>query len=328
METDKVFKHIQKAMEAPPLILIGSGSSVPYGLPTMGVLGEHLIKKLSPLYAGNKDWDMFEKNIQIGMGLEEALTDVVLSTDIIDDIRRETWALLSGKDINLFYKVLFGEIELPLAELIRHFFRTHPQCVNIITTNYDRVVEYACDSVQLPLCTGFDGQYEKHYFGKFGSKKIVNLVKVHGSLDFFKDPHDVSYSLPLQERIPVGLIPEIITPGISKYQAVLKGTPRQLLNECDNLVNSASAYLCIGYGFNDEQIQEGIISNIRSGKPIVVVTKEVSDKAGHLLVNNAEDYITIQKGCEEGTTEFCINQKITIIEGTYWTVDGFLKIIM
>lgn len=327
METDHIFKYIQKAIEAPPLILIGSGSSAPYGLPTMGELGKHLIAKLSPVYTGNKAWATVQSNIQNGMGLEDALTDVVLSTDIIDDIRKETWELVSRKDLSLFYKVLFGEIELPLAELIRHFFRTHPQCVNIITTNYDRVVEYACDSVQLPLCTGFDGQYEKHYFGAFGSRKIVNLVKVHGSLDFFKDPHDVSYSLPLQESIPAGLIPEIITPGISKYQAVLKGTPRQLLNECDNLVNAAPAYLCIGYGFNDEQIQEGIISNIRNGKPIVVVTKEVSDKAGHLLVNNAENYITIQEGSEEGTTDFCINQEITNVEGTYWTVDGFLKII-
>lgn len=327
MELNDIFKCIQKAVEGIPLILIGSGSSAPYGLPTMGELGNHLLTELTPRYSTNANWQIFQENIHDGMGLEDALTDVVLSTDIIDDIRKETWELVSRKDIELFYKVLFGEVDLPLAAMIKHFYRTHPQCVNIITTNYDRVIEYACDSAQLPVHTGFDGQYEKHYFGKFGNKKIVNLVKVHGSLDFFKDPHDVSYSLPLRNSIPVGLSPEIITPGISKYQAVLKGTPRQLLNECDNLVNAAPSYLCIGYGFNDEQIQEGIISNIRTGKPIVVVTMDVSDKAAHLLVNNATTYITVQKGKEDGTTDFCINQEITNVEGTYWTVDGFLKII-
>lgn len=327
MELNEIFKHIQKAVAGTPLILIGSGSSATYGLPTMGTLGKHLLAKLTPLHSRDTNWQSFQRNIRAGMGLEEALTDVVLSSDIIDDIRKETWKLVSQKDLEVFYKVLFGEIQLPLAEMIKHFYRTHPQCVNIITTNYDRVIEYACDSAQLPVCTGFDGQYKKHYFGKFGFKKIVNLVKVHGSLDFFKDPHEVSYSLPLQNTIPIGLTPEIITPGISKYQGVLKGTPRQLLNECDNLVNAAPSYLCIGYGFNDEQIQERIISNIRTGKPIVVVTMDVSDRAAHLLVNNATNYITVQKGEEDGTTDFCVNRIVSTVEGTYWTVDGFLKII-
>lgn len=327
MEVNDIFKSVQKAVEEIPLMLIGSGSSAPYGLPTMGQLGNHLLSNLTSKYYKDSSWMQFESNLSAGMGLEEALTGVVLSEEIIDDIRKKTWELVSSKDINLFYKVLFGEIQLPLAKLIKHFYQTYPQCVNIITTNYDRVIEYACDSVQIPLYTGFEGQYEKHYVGTFLSRKIVNLIKVHGSLDYFKDSHEVSYSLPLQNEIPVGLSPEIITPGISKYQAVLKGTPRHLLNECDKLVNGAHSYLCIGYGFNDEQIQEGIMSNIRMGKPIVVVTMDVSDKAAHLLVNNAKHYITIQKGELDGTTEFCIDKEILTVDGTYWTVEGFLDII-
>lgn len=327
METNELFKFVQKAVEGIPLMLIGSGASVPYGLPTMGDLGGHLLSKLGPKNSADPNWQMFENNIHDGMGLEEALSGVMFTRNIIDDVRRETWELVSKKDIELFYKILFNEIQLPLGKLIKHFYQTHPQNVNIITTNYDRVIEYACDSLQLPVSTGFNGHYVKHYNGEFPSKKVVNLIKVHGSLDFFKDPHDVSFSLPMQANIPKGLMPEIITPGISKYQAVLKGTPRLLLNECDRLVNDASSYLCIGYGFNDEQIQEEIISNIRNGKPIVVVTKEVSDKAAHLLANNATHFISIQKGHADGTTDFCIDRNITTIDGTYWTIDGFLEII-
>lgn len=327
MDANEIFKCVQKAVEGVPLMLIGSGASAPYGLPTMGELGRHLLLTLGPHNSSNPDWQRFEKNIHDNMGLEEALTDVVLASDIIEDIRKATWELVSKKDIEVFYKVLFNEIQLPLAKLIKHFYQTHPQNVNIVTTNYDRLIEYACDSLRLPISTGFYGHYIKHYFGKFASQKIVNLVKVHGSLDFFKDPHDVSFSLPMQTSIPNGLKPEIITPGISKYQAVLKGTPRLLLNECDSLVNGASSYLCIGYGFNDEQIQEEIISNIRDGKPIVVVTMEVSDKAAHLLANNAAHFISVQKGKTDGTTEFCIDRNITVVDGTYWTIEGFLEII-
>lgn len=327
MEATEIFKLVQKAVESVPLMLIGSGASAPYSLPTMGELGDHLLETLGAKNSADSHWQEFEKNIHAGMGLEEALTDVMLAPDIIEDIRKETWELVSGKDIELFYKVLFNEIQLPLARLIKHFYQTHPQNVNIITTNYDRVIEYACDSLQLPISTGFNGYHIKHYSGKFASKRIVNLVKVHGSLDFFKDPHDVSFSLPMQTSIPKGLKAEIITPGISKYQAVLKGTPRLLLNECDSLVNDASSYLCIGYGFNDEQIQEEIISNIRNGKPIVVVTKKISEKAAHLLANNAVHFISIQEGEVAGTTEFCVDRNITIVDGTYWSIEGFLEII-
>lgn len=179
MEVDEIFKQVQKAVEGVPLMLIGSGSSAPYGLPTMKQLGDHLIDKLGADYSEDLSWQQFEKNIKNEMGLEEALTGVVLSSEIIDDIRKETWGIVSEKDNELFYKVLFGEVRLPLADLIKHFQHTHPQRVNIITTNYDRVVEYACDSAQLPVNTGFEGYYKKHYSGKFGEKRIVNLIKVY-----------------------------------------------------------------------------------------------------------------------------------------------------
>lgn len=106
MELNEIFKRIQKAVEEIPLILIGSGSSAAYGLPTMGTLGDHLLTKLTPLHSGDTNWQAFQKNIRAGIGLEEALTDVMLSSDIIDDIRKETWELVSQKDFELFYTVL------------------------------------------------------------------------------------------------------------------------------------------------------------------------------------------------------------------------------
>lgn len=327
MEPEEIFRLVQRSVADVPLLLIGSGSSAPFGLPSMDELGHHLIDTLSPTYRTNSSWDQFEENITNGQDLESALTNIVLSPEIIDDIRKETWNLVSSKDLQLYYKIVFQETKIPLARLLKKFYQTHPQCVNVITTNYDRVIEYACDTAQIPISTGFKGHYLKHYTGEFNFRNKVNLVKVHGSLDFFKDAHDATFSLPIQQKIPTGLKPEIITPGISKYQAVLKGTARQLLNESDALIRQALSFLCIGYGFNDEQIQENIITSIRSGKPIVVVTKTISDKAAHLLANNSLNYISIQCGVDHGTTEFCINREVTVVKGTYWTIDGLLQII-
>ena len=115
--------------------------------------------------------------------------------------------------------------------------------------------------------------------------------------------------------LPHGLVPEFITPGSSKYAAILHGTHRELLLAADERIKQAKSFLSIGYGFNDSQIQEGILTRIRSGVPLVSITKEVSDSAAHLLANNARNYITIQQGSEpidirSGGLDFVITESI------------------
>ena len=101
-------------------------------------------------------------------------------------------------------------------------------------------------------------------------------MKVHDSLDVFRDSLNAVISVPLQTELPVGLTPEIITPGRSKYEAILQGMPRQVLSVADSKISQARGFLCIGYGFNDTQVQENILTQIRRGVPIVALTKKHS----------------------------------------------------
>lgn len=327
MEQDYVFKAIQAAVRDTPLFIIGSGASAPHGLPGMSDLGKHLIAKLDKKYAGTVCWDDFRDNLENGEDLETALLGVTLTEEMIKDVKCETWNLISFRDFKLFDRILFGNETLPLSHLIEHFYQAHPQQIDIITTNYDRVIEYACDSANIPISTGFEGCYQKKFTGKFPSKNSVNILKVHGSLDVFRDVHDVAVSVPMLRKLSPRLIPEIITPGRSKFEAILQGTPRQILAAADERIGQAKGFLCIGYGFNDTQVQENIISRIRNGVPIVVLTREISDSASHLLVNNAKHYITITRGEEPNTTDICIDKENVTLFGTFWTIAGFMDII-
>lgn len=326
MERNDIFIKIQKAVENVPLMLLGCGSSAPYGLPGMDKLAERLQNTVGTEFETDESWLQIDENLKNGMDLESAMTDIRLNEDVLHAIRRETWELMSECDLMLLQKIVFREIEFPLSDLIKKFNRaTAP--LNIITTNYDRIVEYACDYAGIGVNTGFGGSYIKRYSDEFRGQGRVNLAKVHGSLDTFRDTHGGSVAIPLLKEIPNGLEPEIITPGISKFEAVLEGTPRKLLTKADSYINNAQGYLCIGYGFNDKQIQENIVNEIQKGKPLVLITKDISEKAAHLLCNNAKHYISVQEGSEPGTTEFCVDKEITIVEGTYWTVKGFMTII-
>lgn len=50
MDKNDVFKAVQDLMRTPPLFLIGTGGSIPYGLPGMTKLATHLKTALTPKY--------------------------------------------------------------------------------------------------------------------------------------------------------------------------------------------------------------------------------------------------------------------------------------
>lgn len=327
MELETFFTAVQSIIADTPLFLIGSGCSAALGLPGMAELGDHLISSLDSKYRGVPCWDQFHHNLVSGDDLETALTGITLTDDISNDIQCETWCLLSPRDLAVFDRVLFDHQVLPLGAMLKKFYQAHPKRINVITTNYDRIIEYSCDSAKLPVTTGFDGCYLKQYSNSFKNKDSVNLIKIHGSLDTFRDPYGVTVTVPMLHELCPGLIPEIIMPGLHKYEAVLRGTHRPLLIEAEHMINDARSFLCIGYGFNDTQIQEGILTKARAGTPLIVLTKKVSESAARLLANNAVNYVSIQEGEVSGTTEVCINRDMHVFDGTFWSIDGFMSII-
>lgn len=327
MDRDDIFRAIQSSIRDMPLLVIGSGYSATHDLPGMKDLGKHLLTQLDHKYRGTACWDIFCENIEKGEDLETALSGVTLTPEILADVKCETWNLISASDLKLFERIIFENESLPLSRLLKKLCQAHPRTLNIITTNYDRIIEYACDAIGMPVVTGFEGEYLKRYSGKFCSQNAVNLLKVHGSLDVFQDAHNTTISLPMLRELRPGLIPEIITPGRSKYEAILEGTPRYLLVGADERIQRAESFLCIGYGFNDTQVQARILTQVRAGIPIVVLTRTVHEHTARLLANNAKHYISIQKGPTPNTTEICIDKAIEYFDGTFWTVDGLMEII-
>lgn len=328
MEKEEIFRIIQEYTSNPPLILAGTGLTIPVGIPGMRTLADYLREQLDDKYKANSVWISVSDKIASGMDLENALSEDKLSIDLLNDVKKYTWKLVNTADIKYFReKHLFGN-KAPFAKVLRKFLDTTGRHLDIITTNYDRYIEYCCDQNGIEVDTGYKGIYSKSLAMSFYQKKDnVTLLKVHGSLDSFKDNlTDESISIPLQEVIPNGFAPEIITPGVGKYQAILTNASRQLLHHADTVINKASNFLCIGYGFNDSQIQELIIKRIKSGCPIVVVTKELTDQALSLIINNSERHAIVLDD-EEGKTRFIINKTDVTIDGTYWTIEGFNEII-
>jgi len=329
LDKDKLYARIQKQLSDVPLILIGTGGTIPDGISGMELLAEELIVKLGEKYSGDKAWREFASRLLSGSDLESALTDMQLSAEIKADIIMTTWNLVTRDDIELMRKWITTDTKPELGKVIKRFYQADPECVNIITTNYDRVIEYACDQFILPINTLFHGEFYRRFMDRgISRRKIVNLLKVHGSLDWFYTDSGQVVSIPLQENVPKGFSPAIVTPGTEKFQRVLDFPFRDVLHVADDLIANASGYLCIGYGFNDSQIQTNIISGIRSGKTITVWTKELSDAAMELITKSGDNYIIVEADKDDDSrSKVIFPEGEQMLDEKIWSMEGLLKII-
>lgn len=326
---DVVFKTVQAYITDTPVVLAGTGISIPAGIPGMNKLSKYLQTNLKDKYANNPNWRKISDRLDEGIDLESALTGIDVKGDILTDIVKLTWELVTEYDLKFFNeKVLLRERQ-PLCELLTKLMSTCYNNVNIITTNYDRYIEYCCDICGVKIDNRFDGLYLKTLNNdELKKKDVVNLLKVHGSLDTF---HSIetkeNICIPLQYKIPNGFIPEIVTPGSNKYQTILTtDTYVNIFTKSNEIINNAKCYLCIGYGFNDSQIQQNILRNIAMGKPIVVVTKKLSDAALSLINNKAQRYIVLIEA-PQNKTRVIIDKQEYEIDGEYWKLENFLEII-
>ncbi|MEE0992496.1 MAG: hypothetical protein UH542_05920, partial [Bacteroidales bacterium] len=82
LDKSTIFKMVQDYLNDTPLLLLGTGASIPVGIPGMPLLAEHLRNELSDRYKTNTNWERFVENLDKGLGLEQALTDVTMDENI------------------------------------------------------------------------------------------------------------------------------------------------------------------------------------------------------------------------------------------------------
>lgn len=340
MEIDALLKLIQDWTNRVPLIILGSGASVPFRLPSMWTLGEHLKNNISFSEPDDIDqFEMFKSILDKVNDLEATLLQIQLRPTVLEKVIFETWTLVNKHDIEAFENLLEGKLEFPLAELTTHLLKSAQRKVSIVTTNYDRLAEYAASISNAFICTGFSQNFVGHFSKSIhqqdltklsGFKGQVNIWKVHGSLDWFKSHEEMDRQLPYRSTIPVNHKPLIVTPGLSKYYETQLEPFRTIFTEADNEIEKATSFLCIGYGFNDIHVQPKLIAQIKSGKPIIVITKELTPKTKQSIIDaGCKQFILIEEANGKDTRVYSSSfaGELIIPDVNYWTLSEYLKLI-
>jgi hypothetical protein len=300
-------------LEKAPVIVLGSGASAAHGIPGMWPLGQHLRQLAIPGGWSSyelQEWQIFTGEICKGADLESALGKARLSEGQTNIIVSETRKFLLPYDISAFNAVLENRHAFPLTSLYDHLFRSTHRTLNVVTTNYDRIAEYAADASGYSHFTGFEYGHLQHRAKDSGLRicsagqqtRTVCVWKVHGSFDWFKDDQNQIIAARALFHTPAGLTPLMVTPGIGKYR-LTHGEPfRTIFANADRALEAAESYFCIGYGFNDEHVQSKLIERCENTSvPLLLITKNVSPTTKKFLNRGlCKQFLTLEDS-EGGT---------------------------
>ena len=331
----------QECISKAPVIILGSGASAAYGIPGMPALKAHLLATAAPIDATPNEiteWEAFKKHLET-VDIETALTDVRLPEAMTRHVVVSTWDFLAPYDALVFQRLLENRKLFPLTRLYHHIFSSIHREINVVTPNYDLLAEYAADAGEMCHYTGF-GYGHLRLRAKAHTPKIhlggspartVNIWKVHGSFDWFRDKAGVVMALPSTNKRPTNADPVIVTPGIEKYRLTYDEPFVSIKQGADLALQSASAYFCIGYGFNDTHMQTKLIDRCRTeAVPLVLITKQISPTAvAFLKSGQCQRYMAIEEsgsGSRMYTAEY--PNGVDIPNHGYWSLDQFLTMVI
>lgn len=333
---EEIAKWAQQFLAERPVVVLGTGATIPHGLPSMRTLANQLLAAITDHPEG---WDAFAERLDVTKDLEQALHDVPLPQDTVEILVRATWKIVSAKDIELYNQLLKGGVTFPVSDLFAYLLRTADTHLRVVTTNYDRVAEYAANAVGAYASTGVTAGWLQRFVATSvdrerapspGFEGLVTILKVHGSLDWFRDPTDDVIAVPLAQAVPDDTRPLIVTPGVSKYREVHKDPFRTVMSAADAVLRGATCYVCVGYGFNDEHVQPVLVNRVmKDGIPLVVVTKELTAQTRNAFLKEPPKRFLFVEEVPGGTRVYTPKDPGgLVLDGlSAWQLQGFMKMI-
>ena len=344
-EKDKILKICQDITRNIPVIILGSGVSMELGMTGMQDLQKIIFDDIDSFDLEQKLKDSLKYNI-LNYGLEAGLsktTEIINNEKFLNKIVNIVWDIIYNKDTEFFKKILMNDEKIPLEKVL-NYYRGKTSKLNIITTNYDRLTEYAVDRcANFVLYRGFpnsfysnfnqDKRLDIRYSSNRASLTKVHLLKVHGSIDWFeKYGNQVSFN-PVYNTSHKKMI---ITPGLNKHHMAYTEPFRSLMADSDKILKESRTFLCIGFGFNDSHVQEHIERKIKEkDTSIIVIAKKLTDNVFRLFKqsNTKADFCLLEEGDNTESTKIYLQYKGTSSEYKIdnlkiWNLSGFAKTVL
>lgn len=277
----------------------------------MACLAAHLSENAHALTGKDATrWNRIQSVLDSDQSLEAALLKVPPTDTLEEWIAKETCELLIPAERKVIAKVIRGEHLLRLSSLLTKLL-TRGELLPILTSNYDRLVEVACEMAGFHVDTTAIGHYAggfNHDQSCMGSCKGIKtrgkttyldhfpraiVLKPHGSFDWYQ-----CGGYPRRSSMDLDAERLMITPGLNKYRAGYASPfdkHRELANE---YIKGARCFLIVGYGFNDDHLQTHLERRIREGVPTLILNRSTNAHMDDLI--NGSPHCICLSSREEG----------------------------
>ena len=261
VDYDALVKFVQEHFTDGLALVIGSGLSAAEGIPGMPALATHLSNGAGVLKGTDATlWNQVKVALDADEGLEAALLKHPPSDTLEVWIAQKTCELLMPKEREVMSAVLRGERTLRLTTFLAKVLKP-TNGLPILTPNYDRLIEVACEMAGFHVDTTAVGQYAgafDHARSCMGSCRGITtrakatvldhfpraiVLKPHGSFDWYQSGNDA-------RRCSLNLDAErlMITPGINKYRAGYNSPFDKHRDLANDYIKQAGRLLVVGYG--------------------------------------------------------------------------------
>lgn len=293
-----------------PFLFFGTGMSCALDTGfSMAALRDVLVDRMQRLSLADTQrgaWEAIAAELRNGVDLESALNGAT-DSGLIREITRIAGEHVAGLDCEYGHRIARGSVEWPATRLLEKLVATLPEgdrILHVLTPNYDMLFEHACDSRDIPYANGFWGGIQRtadwdavdralltpvrvpHGRGMktvYKRRRHVRLYKVHGSLNYFFHRAVVIENDAWMWAPPSFAERVLVTPGLSKYET-LQRYRQELLQTADAAIGQASHFLFLGYGFNDNHLEEYIKRKlIAQSCDGLIVTRDSNPRIESLL---------------------------------------------
>jgi hypothetical protein len=261
----------------------------------MPALASHLDTSAAELRGEDATmWSEIAKSLKAKHGLETALLEHPPSESLETWIRNKTCELLLPKEREVTAAVVKGQRTLSLTTFLLKILKP-PAGLPILTPNYDRLIEVACEMAGFHVDTTAIGDYAGAFDWKRscmsscrgiisrGKSPVLDhfprviVLKPHGSVDWYRNGDNA-----IRSSVELGAERLVITPGFNKYKAGYD-FPFDLHRELANThIDQAARLLVIGYGFNDDHLEKHLTKRIRDGMPTLILTRTLNENVDRL----------------------------------------------
>ncbi len=185
-----------------PKLIIGSGLSVIMGVPGMRKLTEKLEEDLSESCDQKDNWKKYSPKIKSD-GLEAGLLDVsIQDNSFIIRVKEITAKFILTEEYKQHQHI--NLTDSGFEQLLKYLANTvsvNNSIIDIMTPNYDRIIELICDKLRLTTTTGFLGEIYQYFdpsvldnpYSHYNKEKIiVRIFKPHGSINWINE-NNINY---------------------------------------------------------------------------------------------------------------------------------------